>query len=494
MWKIIAILFLVVSSQLQARDTVLGVPPVQQWAQKDVDRSLVFVQPYDVQITHVFMGTGSSDNILAGINSQNWQMLWEKIPAPPTIVANQKVSFGTVQAGQRLGFKLQAKGGGNGFYEVCTNPALNQHSTNTPSVPGWYVDKGYSHFVLFSIPDQPDYLLLIVEDFLVSFPGSYTATLQWNATWDDQIFMVKCGAANVQASLANQGFNPALVVGSKVDGLITPLLDPVQMAPVPDTFVPFTAQINTPVQVSGSPASYSAEALPQNTTYKLTAVQSQATVPSGKYISKLKVWNRRSSAERMANIRVNYPPVANAGLAENIGVGTVNLDASASTDADTDQTLSFKWTQIEGPAVTITNQDQKLASCKVNKIGTYKFRVEANDGMNTSTADKVITVTGPWANMLVTHVEIRGTLDSSTKVETYVNGNLANRSQKVWWYRFPIYGDGEYVCNIEAKEKGSAKVLDSKLVTVLVGDVYGKQPVDLEKGKGAKPPVAPDDF
>jgi hypothetical protein len=268
----------------------------------------------------------------------------------------------------------------------------------------------------------------------------------------------------------------------------------VQIAPVPDTFVPFSAQIDTAVQVSGSPSAYSAEALPENTTYKLTAVQSQAVVPSGKYTSKLKVWNRRSSAERLANIRVNHPPVASAGLAENIGVGTVNLDASGSTDADVDQTLAFKWTQIEGPVVSITNADQKLASCKINKIGTYKFRVETSDGMNTSTADKVVTVTGPWANMVVSHVEVRGTLDGSAKVETYVNGNLANRSQKVWWYRFPIYGDGEYVCNIEAKDKDTAKVLDSKLVTVLVGDVYGKQSVDLEKGKGAKPPVAPDDF
>jgi len=515
MWKVVFSLFLFVSSlqALQAYQTALGVPPEAKWAQKDVDRSLVFTQTYDVEVTFVQEKTGSLDNICAGINSQNWQTLWSKICASPQDLSNQvpyttgtplpigsKVAFGTVQAGQRLGFKIQAPGG-DGFYEVCTNPALNNHTTGNLALAyggaaSWYVDSGYSHWVLFSIPDQPDYLIMIAEDYLVSFPGAFTWDMQWTANFDDQIIMVKCGAANVQASLANQGFNPALVVDSVVDKLITTMLDPVQIAPVPDTFVAFSSQINTPVTVSGSPASYGADALPQNTVYKLTSVQSQpsTTVPSGKYVSKLKAWNRRSSAERQVNIRVNYPPVANAGLAEKVGVGTVNLDASGSNDQDTDQVLKFKWTQVEGPVVAIADPSQKVTSCKVNKIGTYKFRVEASDGMNTSTADKVVTVIGPWANLLVTHVEIRGTLDSSAKVETYVNGNLANRSQKVWWYRFPVAADGEYICNIEAKEKGTTKVLDSKLVTVLVGDVYGQQSVDLEKGKGQKPPTASIDF
>lgn len=546
--KLVISVLLLLSSSIQAYETALGVVTDTKWAQKDVDRSLVFVEPYNVEITWVQEGTGSRDSICAGINSQNWQTLWANISATPAdlggnppipntnqLTAGTKMTFGTLEAGQRLGFKIQAPGR-DGYYEVCTNPALNKHTTGN-LISGWYVDLGYSHFVLFSIPDQPDYLLMIAEDYLVSYPGSYNAQGFWNATWDDQIIMVKIGAANVQASLANQGFTPVLVVESKIDKLITPMLPTVAIDPVPDTFVAYSSAINTPVTVTGSPSSYGAESLPQSTTYKLTSIQNVPTgvVPSGKYTSKLKAWNRRSSAERQANIRVNYPPVANGGSAVETGVGPVSLDASASTDQDTDQTLTFKWTQIEGLAVTIQDTDKKVASCGIYKTGKYKFRVQVSDGMNVSTADKTVNVVGPWATMAVTQVEVKGVVDASSKVVVCVNGAVASRSQNNWWYRQAVTGDGEYIMNIQVKEDTSAKkaaattiakataaalkkanckckvksrcncktpplvvniedpkILCETMVRVLVGSIYGVQEVPSSNGKGVKPPCATD--
>ena len=477
----------------------VAVPDSFWQGRKKANANLCFVENrVDVSATLVAEGTPNHPKIWSGLldsptNRITWGVIWQDVCMSPDLLGNTWTSAtyppgvtsattptpagdkkmlgnnGVVKAGQYVGF--EAWGDGAKVYTIS--------EYNYDWNVGW---------LYFAIPSMPDHCLACLEERPI--------ILNSDRDFNDVVLLINMGAANVQATMANQGFTPQVDPNSQLGQVLAPYLpvEPLSLGPVAPTFVAFGAAIDTAVPVEGKATGYAAEALPQSTVYNLTSIKSQAVVPSGKYKSKLKAWNRSKTVEAYADIRVNFPPVARAGLAEKVGVGTINLDASGSTDQDTDQTLGFKWTQTAGPVVAITNPCQKVASCKVNKIGTYKFRVEASDGMNTSTAEKIVTVSGPWGNLLVTHVEIRGTLDSSTKVETYVNGNLASRSQKVWWYRFPVVGDGAYICNIEAKEKGTSKVLDSKLVTVLVGDVYGQQPVDLEKGKGSKPPTAPDDF
>ncbi len=88
----------------------------------------------------------------------------------------------------------------------------------------------------------------------------------------------------------------------------------------------------------------------------------------------------------------NQPPVADAGPDQTGPIGTeVLLDGTASTDPDgVPSPLSFAWTQIEGPPVTLAGADTAVASFIPAALGTYAFRLVVNDGADA--ADDTVAV------------------------------------------------------------------------------------------------------
>lgn len=95
-------------------------------------------------------------------------------------------------------------------------------------------------------------------------------------------------------------------------------------------------------------------------------------------------------------VAANTAPVADAGTAQSVVSGsTVTLDGSASTDADNDA-LTYTWTQVSGPSITLNNATTSKPSFQPTVAGTYVFSLTANDGTATSQPDTVtITVTAP---------------------------------------------------------------------------------------------------
>ncbi|WP_194755409.1 S8 family serine peptidase [Aliidiomarina indica] len=88
--------------------------------------------------------------------------------------------------------------------------------------------------------------------------------------------------------------------------------------------------------------------------------------------------------------KLNEPPVAHAqGPALPVSAGTtVTLDASRSTDPDGDA-LTFSWTQVSGPTVTLNNAGSAVASFnapRFNQDTSLGFRVSVSDGEYTDTA------------------------------------------------------------------------------------------------------------
>ena len=105
-----------------------------------------------------------------------------------------------------------------------------------------------------------------------------------------------------------------------------------------------------------------------------------------------------SSLAALVNIdikNVNHAPIASAGAAQTLTAGaTANLNASDSYDPDGDA-LTFLWSQVSGPTVTINNPNSAFANFTAPALLTstnLSFKVLVSDGQLSGSALVVITV------------------------------------------------------------------------------------------------------
>jgi hypothetical protein len=91
----------------------------------------------------------------------------------------------------------------------------------------------------------------------------------------------------------------------------------------------------------------------------------------------------------------NQPPIANAGADQSAAVDTnVTLNGSGSSDPDGGPSpLTYAWSQLSGPSVTINNASQAIANFTPTVTGTYVFRLTVNDGAASASDDTTVTVT-----------------------------------------------------------------------------------------------------
>jgi len=96
------------------------------------------------------------------------------------------------------------------------------------------------------------------------------------------------------------------------------------------------------------------------------------------------------------------PPLANAGPDLSVVAGDpVVLDANASSDPDGDS-LSYRWTQVSGPEVSLQAANQVQAQFRSPVEGTYEFLLTVTDGRGASAHDAVrVTVTPPPARAIL---------------------------------------------------------------------------------------------
>lgn len=96
-----------------------------------------------------------------------------------------------------------------------------------------------------------------------------------------------------------------------------------------------------------------------------------------------------------APVETNTPPVANAGIAQQVnGTAVITLDGSASTDKEGD-TLTYQWKQVSGPAVTLQNSNAAKATFSVAQPVTnavYTFSLTVSDGEGSTTAQTSVNV------------------------------------------------------------------------------------------------------
>ena len=89
-----------------------------------------------------------------------------------------------------------------------------------------------------------------------------------------------------------------------------------------------------------------------------------------------------SSATVVASV-TNSAPVANAGVNQNVPIGTfVTLDGTASTDANSD-TLSYKWTLLgkpTGSAAVLSSTTSPNPTFTADLMGIFTIGLVVNDG------------------------------------------------------------------------------------------------------------------
>ena len=126
----------------------------------------------------------------------------------------------------------------------------------------------------------------------------------------------------------------------------------------------------------------------------------------------------------MSLVVENTPPIANAGPNQTVSVGSlVTLDGSGSSDPDNGPApLSFTWTQVDGPAVTLTGADTATPTFTPTVAGTYTFSLVVNDGEADSAPDSVtITATSPCATDVSGQVSVtRGGFRLNRSTRRYV--------------------------------------------------------------------------
>jgi PKD domain len=213
---------------------------------------------------------------------------------------------------------------------------------------------------------------------------------------------------------------------------------------------------------AGSTASLAAP-----TTVKPTFVADMA----GSYVASVIV-NDGTTASSASAVTVNASvanaaPVASAGLAQNVVVGSVvTLDGSASSDANSDP-LTYAWTLTSTPAgstATLSSATSAKPTFTANVAGAYVASLTVNDGKVSSTAGTVsitaaIANVAPVANAGIAQNVVLGanvTLDGSASSDA--NGDSLT-----------------YAWTLTSKPSGSATILigTTSAMPIFITDVAG---------------------
>ncbi len=86
----------------------------------------------------------------------------------------------------------------------------------------------------------------------------------------------------------------------------------------------------------------------------------------------------------------NRTPIADAGEDQSCELGTqVHLNGTNSYDPDAGDILSYKWTQVSGPSVELSDPNIAVPNLTPSVAGEYVFSLIVNDGITSSLPDTV---------------------------------------------------------------------------------------------------------
>ena|GEM_PF-1447845 len=157
-----------------------------------------------------------------------------------------------------------------------------------------------------------------------------------------------------------------------------------------------------------------------------TARPSFVPATPGVYVFTLTVGDGSLSATGTVTITVsaqNRPPVANAGPAQTTTAGDpVLLDGLASIDPDGDP-LTYAWSQVSGPAVTLSSATASKPTFTPTTAGSYVFALTVSDGTVGSAASQVTITVRPPNGLPVANAGQPQTVKAGTPVTLNGSGS-----------------------------------------------------------------------
>jgi hypothetical protein len=148
----------------------------------------------------------------------------------------------------------------------------------------------------------------------------------------------------------------------------------------------------------------------------------------------------------------NTTPVANAGIDQNVSVGTtVVLDGSSSSDADGD-TLAYTWVLIDSPTgsnASLQNQTDITPSFTIDIVGDYNLSLTVNDG-SASSAEDTVLITASNDNVDITNVQFSNQQGSCTEYTGSYFSNVTDVLRNV-----------DFIGDVEITQSGETCVISS---------------------------------
>jgi len=286
---------------------------------------------------------------------------------------------------------------------------------------------------------------------LISKPASSTATLS-DVTSATPTFTADVTGEYIVSLVVNDG------KGNSVSTSVTITATESNAAPIADVGSIQNVTTGTQVTLNGGASSdadgdllayrWTLVSKPIGSTATLldsTSASSSFTADlAGSYVASLIVNDGKVNSDptnvTITATVINAAPVANAGVIQNVTIGTpVTLNGSASSDADGDP-LTYSWILTSKPANSIATLSGETSTTPVFKVdleGTYVASLIVNDGkVNSASTSVTITATAgnatPVANAGSTQSVKTGTLVTlDGNASSDANGDLLTYNWKM---------------------------------------------------------------